>query len=270
MKKIYASIKLHIRDNATYTVKHLKNNSGDGYTWFLFMTVAFLMIFGALFTIMSTAVDMREIRKDVDEAANDVFVEVREVAYDKITDGATNYSFTELSNTDVMKKMATHLNANYEGDGLYPYIYKTDARGNMAYKIEDFSFVYIPQINSLDGGITYKVGDVDKDGEVNDTDVQLIEEYINGVKPGADLPIERVDINEDGTVNNKDVILAEGLVEYFEAHPHASKESASDKKSAILMINFSLTVDISYGTMSFGDNTDSYHYYSTMSFKAAR
>ena len=31
MKKIYASIKLHIRDNATYTVKHLKNNSGTSY-----------------------------------------------------------------------------------------------------------------------------------------------------------------------------------------------------------------------------------------------
>lgn len=269
MKKVFALVKKHMSDNATFAVSHMKDNRGDGYTWFLFMTLAFLLVFGALFTIMYTAVNMRDIREDVDEAALDVFTEIREVAYDKITDGATNYSFTELTDADVMKMMATHLNATYAGGGLTPYVYKLDARGDIAYRIDNFEFEYIDQINSLDDGHTYKIGDVDQNGEVDQTDVLLIIEYIEENNP-QNLPKERVDLNKDYAVNKKDVLLAGGLVEYFAEHPDASLEADNEKKSALLMITFQVTVDIAYGTVNFGQSVDDYHYFSTMSFKAAR
>lgn len=270
MKNMYTSIKSHLQDNTTQIMQHVHDNTGDGYTWFLFMTVVFLMVFGALFVIMNTAVNMRDIRNDVDEAANDIFVEVREVAYDKITDGATDYSFTELSHADVLQQMATHLNAQYSGSGLMPFAYKVDSRGKLLYRIDNFSFVYIPQVHISDGDESYRVGDVNKDTKVDEEDVQWVEDYINNIKPAADLPQDRFDLNEDGTVDDKDILLCEGLVEYFKAHPEESLESVDEKQSAILMITFQLTVNISYGNMDFGTNVDSYHYYSTMSFKAAR
>lgn len=269
MKKVFSLVKTHIQDNATRATDHLKSNRGDGYIWFLFMTVAFLLIFGALFTIMYTAVDMKNIRNDVDEAANDVFTQVREVAYDKITDGATNYSFTDLTNADVMKMMATHLNAQYSGSGLTPFIYKLDERNQLAYRIDNFEFTYIPQVNSLDDGKTYKVGDVSQDGVVDNTDVILIIEYITENNPKK-WPLERVDLNNDNIADRKDVLLCEGLAEYYVEHPEDSLESEEQKKSALLMITFQVTVDISYGTMQFGQSVDNYHYYSVMSFKAAR
>ena len=269
MKKVFSSFKAHIQDNATFAKNHLNNNSGDGYIWFLFMTVAFLMLFGALFTIMSTAVNMRNIRNNVDEAANDLFVEVREVAYDKITDGATNYSFTDLSNADMLQKFATHLNATYNGSGLQPFVYKTDARDQLAYRIDNFDFTYIPQVNSIDHGESYKIGDVDHNHQVDATDVALIIEYITENNPKG-WPLDRVDLNSDLRVDEKDIRLCKGLIDYFAEHPEASLEDSSDKKSALLMITFRVTVDISYGTMYFGTSVDDYYYYSTMSFKAAR
>ncbi|MBQ8806233.1 MAG: hypothetical protein IJZ68_07075 [Bacteroidaceae bacterium] len=271
MKKVFSLIKAHVQDNATFAKDHLKSNSGDGYTWFLFMTVAFLLIFGALFTIMYTAVDMRDIRDDVDQAAMDVFADVRETAYDKITDGATNYSFTDLTNADVMRMMATHLNATYNGDGLKPFIYKLDARNKLAYRIDNFEFTYIPQVNSLDDGKSYKIGDVDRDGNVNQTDVDLIIEYIETYPDNPkNLTKEQVDLNGDNLVCEKDILLAEGLMDYYVEHPEYSNESEEEKKSALLMITFQVTVDIEYGTYTFGKSVDNYHYYSILSFKAAR
>lgn len=269
MIKVFSKVKSHLQDNATFAKEHLKSNSGDGYTWFLFMTVAFLLIFGALFTIMSTAVNMRNVRNTVDEAANDVFVEIRETAYDKITDGATNYSFTDLSNPDVLRMMATHLNATYNGSGLHPFVYKLDARNQMAYRIDNFEFTYIPQVNSIDNGQTYKIGDVDHNHVVDNTDVALIIEYITENNPKG-WPLDRVDLNSDRIVNEKDIRLAKGLVDYFKEHPNASLEGEDEKKSALLMMTFQVTVDISYGSVKFGNSVDDYYYYSTFSFKAAR
>lgn len=269
MKKVFSTVRTHLQDNATFAKDHLKSNSGDGYVWFLFMTVAFLLIFGALFTIMYTAVDMRNIRNTVDEAANDVFTEIRETAYDKITDGATNYSFTDLSNTDVLQMMANHLGATYNGSGLHPFVYKLDAHNKMAYRIDNFEFTYIPQVNSLDDGESYKIGDVDRNHVVDANDVNLIIEYITENNP-KNWPLDRVDLNSDRIVDVKDVRLAKGLVDYFKEHPNDSLEGENEKKSALLMITFQVTVDISYGTMQFGNSVDDYYYYSTFSFKAAR
>ena len=271
MKKVFSMVKAHLQDNATFVKDHLKSNRGDGYTWFLFITVAFLLVFGALFTIMSTAVEMRNIRDDVDEAAMDLFAEVREVAYDKITDGATNYSFTDLSNTDLMQMMAAHLGATYDSSGLSPFIYKLDARNQMTYRIDNFEFTYIAQVNSLDDGQSYKVGDVDLNHVVDEIDVALIQEYIDTYPTNPqNLPLNLVDLNKDTIVNQKDVLLAQGLVKYFIEHPQSSLENEEEKRSALLMITFQVTVNIEYGTMQFGQSVDSYHYYSTMSFKAAR
>jgi hypothetical protein len=201
----------------------------------------------------------------------DLFVEVREVAYDKITDGATNYSFTDLSNHDLMKIMATHLNAQYDNSGLTTFIYKLDARNQVAYRIDNFEFTYIHQINSLDDGQSHKVGDVNLDHVVDEVDVELIQEYIDTYpKNPHNLSLELIDLNKDNTVDKKDVLLAKGLAEYFIEHPQSSLENEEQKKSALLMITFQVTVNIEYGTMQFGQSVDTYHYYSTMSFKAAR
>ena len=57
----------------TFLKKHLTSHNGDGYIWFLFITMILLLIFGALVVSMTTSVNMRDIRDSVDHAASDVF-----------------------------------------------------------------------------------------------------------------------------------------------------------------------------------------------------
>ena len=87
MKNIYTKIKGHLQNNTTLITQHLRSNNGDGYIWFLFMTVAFLLIFGALFTVMTTAINMREVRTSVDQATMDMFAEIRKLDYQQLVDG---------------------------------------------------------------------------------------------------------------------------------------------------------------------------------------
>lgn len=257
------------RRNPSFLIQHLKSNNGDGYIWFISMTVVFLLMFGALFTIMQTAANTRDIRNSVDEAARDVFTEIREIAYDKITDGATDYTNTadvlsKMSDYYVMELMANHLDANFRGNGLTPFIEQYDAGGRVEYEIANFSFEYIDQITSYNDG--EKRGDVDKDGEVNDQDLTLLQEYIDGVAPEWIMLVD-VDLNRDNSVNKKDVMMLEGLIKYFATHPKDSLESSADRSSAFLMITFTVNIPVDFGTINLDAVSEACAYYSTMSFK---
>ncbi len=262
MKKVFTLVKTHIKDNATVAQKHLKSNRGDGYIWFLFMTMAFLLIFGALFTIMSTAVNMRDVRTTVDVASEDVFNHMREVYYDKLTDGATDFTDINLTDEDVMKIMAAHMDATYSGSGLNPYVYKLDARGNLAYRIDNLEFTYVPQVNGHNSLI--KRGDLNKDDKVDETDLTLAEKELATPTSGTN-----IDLNDDKVENVKDILVLKGLIKYYKTHPTDSNETSTDKSSALLLITFQVSVPVRYGPIDWGDSRDDYAYYSIISFKPA-
>lgn len=267
MQKVFTSVKEHMNDNRTVVREHLRSNSGDGYIWFLFITVAFLLVFGALFTIMSTAVNMKTIRTDVDEVALDVFAEIREVSYDSLTDGATNFSDTNLSSTDIMRMMAKHLGATFDNTGLHPRIYKNDARGNLDYEITNLQFQYIDQTTSSLTAV--KKGDIDRNGNVDDSDTGFVEAYLAGDEIPDSIDVMDMDLNGDKSIDRKDLLLLKGLVDYFKLHPEDSLESIDKRRSALLMITFEVKVPIDFGTVHLGTSVDEYFYHSLLSFKAA-
>ena len=58
----------------------------------------------------------------------------------------------------------------------------------------------------------YKGGDVNLDNKVDETDLQLLLDWLAGVKsPDAEKP----DVNRDGTVNNTDAVL---LMKYLKGY----------------------------------------------------
>lgn len=264
-----------IPDANTHIIRnHLRDNSGDGYVWFLFMTIVLLLLFGALFAIMSTAANTRDIRTGVDEAAADVFAEMRESAYDRLTDGATDFSeqLFAPSNYEVMQMFASHLSADFHGEGLTPYIQKTSVRGRLAYRIDNMEFYYIDEINNNRPGKAF-LGDITGDKIVDDNDMILAREYYEEYKSDpASFPIEKleiVDLDDDGIFDESDLALLQGLIQYFATHPQSSLESETEKSSALLMITFRLTIPKEFGSVSFGNSIDTYAYTSIFSVKAA-
>lgn len=116
----------------SFMKKHLKDNSGDGYIWLLFLTVALLLVFGALFTVMNNAMQMRAIRNDVDTAAEYVFKFVREDAYDKLTNGSTDYTYANLSDGQVLSLFGMYLGC---GDiATKPGLHSWDDDPNFTYQ----------------------------------------------------------------------------------------------------------------------------------------
>ncbi len=254
--------------------QHLQDNSGDGYIWFLFMTIVLLLLFGALFTVMQTAANTRDIRTGIDEAAADVFAEMREDAYDRLTDGATDFSeqLFAPSNYEVMEMLASHLDADFHGDGLTPYIEKLSARGRVAYRIDNLEFYYLDEINNIRQGKSF-LGDINGDKIVDATDMNLAREYYEEYKsnPGS-FPsdkMELVDLDDNHTFNEKDLALLQGLIQYFATHPQSSLEGNTEKSSALLMITFQLSIPKEFGSVDFGDSIDTYAYTSIFSVKAA-
>lgn len=243
---------------------HLQDNSGDGYIWFLFMTIVLLLLFGALFTVMSTAVNTRDIRTGIDEAAADVFAKMREDAYDRLTDGATDFS-DELfapSNYEVFEMLASHLNADFHNDGLTPYIEKLSARGRTAYRIDNLEFYYLDEINR---------GDINEDNVVDANDMNLAREYYEEYESNPDefTKLQLVDLDKNAIFDENDLALLQGLILHFATHPSSSLESGTEKSSALIVITLRLTIPKEFGSVNFGDSVDTYAYTSIFSVKDA-
>jgi hypothetical protein len=278
--------------------EHVQDNSGDGYIWFLFMTIVLLLVFGALFTIMATAVNMRDIRVNVDEAASEVFSDIRTEAYDKLTNGSTDFTDDALANNDnqngnilsefrVAQQFAEYLGAYYNTGDVNTKIEKLDSHGRVAYSIENLHIHYIDDIHkkysSADGLSARTLGDLSGDDNITELDLMILDA---GLKMYAQhdtfpltvevkeieyiLSLELCDIDNNQMFNEDDLALLEGLIEYWALYNtsyDASLTDAKNRSSALLMITFDLTVPKRFGTINFGESRNNYAYHSTFSVK---
>jgi hypothetical protein len=279
--------------------EHVQDNSGDGYIWFLFMTIVLLLVFGALFTIMATAVNMRDIRVNVDEAASEVFSDIRTEAYDKLTNGSTDFTDDALANNDgqngnilsefrVAQQFAEYLGAYCNTGDVNTKIEKLDAHGRVAYSIENLHIHYIDDIHKKyssgeDGLSARTLGDLSGDDSITELDLMILDA---GLKMYAQhdtfpltvevkemeyiLSLELCDIDNNQMFNEDDLALLEGLIEYWALYNTsygASLTDAKNRSSALLMITFDLTVPKRFGTINFGESRNNYAYHSTFSVK---
>lgn len=298
MKKRFFRFKNWGNAQLTYAKGHIQDNSGDGYIWFLFMTIVLLLVFGALFTIMATAVNMRDIRVNVDEAASEVFADIRTAAYDKLTNGSTDFTddaFGEnkdqnenlLNATSVAKQFADYLGADCNTSDLNTKIEKLDSRGRVAYSIENLHIHYIDDIHkkysSEDGQSSRTLGDLNGDGNITEFDLMILDAGLKLYAQGQKFPItvevnektyelslELCDIDNNNMFDESDLGLLEGLIEYWALYNTSYEVSLTDAKnrsSALLMITFDLTVPKRFGTIDFGESKNNYAYHSTFSVK---
>lgn len=270
MKKIYHKIKGHLQGNATLITQHLRSNEADGYIWFLFMTVAFLLIFGALFTVMTTAINMREIRTSIDQATMDMFAEIRKLDYKYLVDGNTDEagwygdeSYAMWHESDYLyNKLSSHLGATYNNSGLNPYIYKLDTHGNLDYQIENIKCLL------LDDTIFWEESyDLNYDGVIDNLDLDVVVRTVNGEEI-PEVESWQADINQDGEVNAADISCMNAVIEYYTIYHNT--DQSMQRNSILLIVSFDVTVPIQYGSIDFGESTDTYTYNSLLSFKPAQ
>lgn len=270
MKNIYTKIKGHLRDNTTLISQHLRNNNADGYIWFLFMTIAFLLIFGALFTVMTTAINMREIRTSIDQAAMDMFAEIRELDYQYLVDGNTDVvgwyddkSYGMWHDSDYLyNRLSSHLGATYNNSGLTPYIYKLDTSGNKDYQIENIKCLL------LDDTIFFEdMYDLNYDGIINNLDLDIVVRIVNGEEI-PEVESWQADINMDEEINAADISCMNAVIEYYTIYHNT--DQSMQRNSILLIVSFDVTVPIQYGSIDFGESTDTYTYNSLLSFKPAQ
>lgn len=257
--------------------RHLKSNSGDGYISFIVILFVLLLVFGLLATIMTMAINTRSIRKNIDEAAQDVFDEIKRGAYDKITNGAVDYSYTSYSDSELALMFYQHLGATLEEDadfGSNPVFTHTNARGRVDYQIEDLHFDYLPQVvkyseTNLNEAVTvsYKVGDVNNDGNVNSADYDALKQALEINSFGS---LVRCDINGDGLIDSRDLLILQELVKYHESLPgDKTLDDSSNRSAAMIVVTFKLTIPLRFGTFDFGNDADDYSYSLVLSFKPA-
>ena len=120
---------------------------------------------------------------------------VGEVAWDWDLDGGAKESGS-----------GSLMNASFATEGLYAVaVIGTDEDGNKAE-----SGVTISVVSS---GALAVVGDVDGDGAVGGTDLQLLGAYLDGAGALDALEYRRADVDLDGTLTTEDLALVEGAVE---------------------------------------------------------
>jgi endo-1,4-beta-xylanase len=130
---------------------------------------------------------------------------------EEVTDGTTHGAdsgefecvITEITDTEIITTAGTYDISLYRGD--------------VALSVGDTVNVYmdlgtvlsVELVNSVNGD-TYSVGDINKDGEVNASDLVLLKKYLLGITDTIDS--ELADMNSNGEVDVVDLLLLKKVI----------------------------------------------------------
>ena len=251
----------------------LHDNRGDGYIALLIILMAGLVLFGGLYFVMDTTINLRNIRRDVDRAAEEVFSEIREVGYGQLAAGDIDNIATEarkidtLTDTDIagifQAKLKGETTTNLQG----PIITVKKSNGKTAYIMSNFSYTYID--GEKRSSSSFDVGDVNRDGTVNSADVTAVENWILNVGNAREtLRFADVDVNADKVIDSVDKLIVESLVNEWSNFKHSSDPDYKTSTS-MLVITFHMDVPMTFGDLDFGMSSDDYTYAKAMTFVPA-
>lgn len=258
----------------------IRDNHGDGYIALILILMAGLILFGGLYFSISTSIDMRNVRRSVDLASEEVFAVIRERGYEHLTAGALSYisdgnkvTWTNEETAEAMSLtddevfgMFLAKTGGEESDLLSGSkkitVYGTS--GKVKFTISDIDYTYVDSSQSANA---FEVGDVNRDGAINNADILAIDDYL--ANPTLS-PIAKADadVNRDDVVDAKDKALVQALIDY----PANFKDADSDAyvtSTSRLVITLHVEVPLTFGSMDFGTSDGVYAYVIPLSFKAA-
>jgi len=247
-------------------------NRGEGYIALILVLMCGLILFGGLYYVMSTSIALKQARRSVDLAAEEVFAEIRESGYQQLIKGSTDYinndatlKLATLSDDDIFGMFQAKVNgtaANLLGD---KEIRVEKASGGLAYTVSSIDYTYIDDASK--SANAYDVGDVNRDGLVNADDITAINAYIADPDNSGVAKVY-ADVNVDDVVDAKDIALVTALIDY----PLNFKDAGSDTyttSTSKLVITLHMSVPMYFGDLDFGTAEDDYSYVLPLSFKAA-
>ena len=245
--------------------QHLRDNRAEGYIWFIVIMLVFLVIMGAVFSVLNTTIVMKNIRTEVDAAAEDVYANIRQMSYGNLTAGATDNTIPSLTDNEICAMYCEKLCATMDYDGFQPTVSLTDNNGKLRYSLTNFSYTYIDRTEEANSGTfhTYLIGDLTHDGKVNDDDLQWYYDYLDN--PDA-VYLPEADLNHDGNIWADDVGIVDSLSRYWDKIDTPEHYQTS---TALLLITFDLRVPISYGGIEFEDHVENCVYVTSLTVKPA-
>ena len=99
--------------------KHLLNNKGDIYMYFLFFMIAVILMFSAVFGLMQLRIMSNHIYTEIETSADVVFANIKKECYQTLIDGTTeNTVMSQLNTSVVMNQLAEHLDAEIVSDQI--------------------------------------------------------------------------------------------------------------------------------------------------------
>lgn len=281
-----------------HTLGHLRSNSGEGYLWLIFVMLSLMLVFGAILNTLDTTINARKIRNEVQAASEEVLGNIKEVRYDNLSSGATDFATLVGSPKSIAESLATKLGAEMDMSWGVPVITKLDEKGRKSYAISNIAVEYISRINGNENfyygesllpfdpslGDAYFEdmaikGDINKDGKATEEDVVLAQKFVNGEEPTYTIltgyqnpgwvPIYKtfsvslsdVDVDKNGKADGKDIAIFKALVTLY-----AYQDGHKDAATSLLLVTFELQMPVQVGTFTFREHKSTYSYPMMLSF----
>lgn len=242
--------------------KLLHDNRGDGYIMLLGLLLAGFMLFGGIFYLTENAINLRVCKREAKDATEVIFADIKETAYQELMSGRTINSYTELTDEDVARSFAKALNVEANGTPIMK-LEKFSGDGDLKYTITNFRFTYEDDVG-WDNPATDKKGDINHDGNVDATDMALMELIIKGEAPEYIVPAD-ADLNHDTKVNSVDRDILERLIDFY-VSVQDRPEYGSDyvMSSALIIVTFDIDVPVEFGAFDFGSSKQQCVYTATI------
>lgn len=134
--------------------KHLLDNHGDVYTYFLIFVIVILLMFSAIFGLMQLRIMTNNIYNEIETSADIVLATIKKDCYQTLIDGTTKNTEISLFSKDaVTNQLAEQLNATKATD----QIIKTND-GKTIFIIRNIKVNYTDNIDEvnlseIDGGL---------------------------------------------------------------------------------------------------------------------